>query len=695
MLNDVLFELGTEELPSAAVKNLSEALIKGISEALVKVNVNHGSIKCFATPRRLAFLISNVAELQLSQVISKRGPADSSAFDENGNPTPALIGFAKSCEASIQDLKKTETEKGSWWTYETKKPGTNIRVLLPSLLQDIISQLPISKPMRWGDGIYEFARPVHWVILLYGSEIIPCDILGIQTDRKSFGHRFHHPKCVEIPSPSLYESTLTEAYVIADFATRRKMIVEQVQNLAAQNDAIAIMPDDLIDEVTSIVEWPKAMLVEFSSKFLEVPPEALIAAMQSHQKCFALCNSKKELLPYFITVANIESKNPEQVRQGNEKVMTARLSDADFFFRQDRKKPLADYWPATEKVTFQTGLGTLADKSRRLQLLITSLQPDLEINPELSQRAAFLAKCDLMTGMVGEFPELQGFMGNYYALHDKEISEVAVALNEQYLPRFAADNLPSSPLGKALSLVDRIDTLVGTFALGLKPTGMKDPYKLRRHALAVARILITNPISITLSKLIQNSLKAYGNSLSLEKSNLENLKPFILERVQSFYSGQGISIEIFNAVLARQDDCLYDLDNRIRALIEFIQMPEAKALSAACKRVNNILQAAKLLNSAAGAVDLSLFTHEAERDLFQQIEKLDQEVEILYRKVDYENILKTLASLRKTIDAFFDNVMVMVDDEKIKTNRLLILLRLQTLLQGVADISQLPVLEVL
>ena len=689
MVNDFIFELGCEELPSGAVWPLANEFANQLLAALDKAQLHYGEVKRFATPRRLAIVIQDLQTEQESQSMTRRGPAAVAAYDQEGKPTPALLGFAKSCGVEIDQLIRIQTDKGDWMVCETKNAGSQTKKLLPELVSQCIASLPIAKPMRWGNGEEEFARPVHWAVMIYGNELLDHQILGVKTSRQSKGHRFHHPQEITIESAQSYESQMRDSFVIADFAARRQMIKDQVQQLAAPYNATVIMPEELVDEVTSIVEWPQALIANFEEEFLEVPAEALIASMQSHQKTFALKNQQSKLLPHFITVANIASTNPQQVIQGNEKVMRARLSDAAFFFRQDKKQPLSQHIPATEQVVFQVRLGSLQDKASRVKELMVHLSQSLSIPPRQAERAALLSKCDLLTGMVGEFPELQGLMGYYYALNDGEDNAVAQALNEQYMPRFAADNLPESPLGVALSLADRIDTLVGIFAIGQKPSGVKDPFKLRRHALAVVRLLIATPAALNLATLIDEAVKNYGDTLPEDKTLILELKPFILERLQSYYQGLGISVDLIHAVRARQDEWLYDLDKRLKALKSFITMPEAASLSAACKRVNNLLSQAKITSIE---INEQLIEEGAEQSLYEHLNKVAQSIESLYVAEDYGSVLKQLASLREPVDAFFDQVMVMVDDEQVKRNRLAILARLQKLLQGVADISMLQLI---
>lgn len=685
MLNDVLFELGCEELPSASVWPLAKTLSDSVLAGLEKNGVKHGTLQILATPRRIGFLIKDMPLTQPAQTISKKGPAKTAAFDADNKPTPALNGFMRSCGITKDDLTEVQTDKGIWMMYEVTKPGLDIESWLPPLITEALSTLPISKPMRWGSGNWEFARPVHWALLLYGKQVLPLSVFGIQADNLSYGHRFHHPQSVSITSPDSYAMQMKEAQVLVDFAARRQLIHEKVQALAQNLQAEAIMPEALLDEVTSIVEWPEALPVNFDPVFLQVPEEALIASMQTHQKCFALKDKQGKLLPTFITIANIKSSNPQQVIAGNAKVMHARLSDAAFFFNQDRKQPLSSLIPLTKKVVFQKRLGTLKDKAERLRLLMQYFSTLLSLDVKEAERAATLSKCDLLTGMVGEFPELQGLMGYYYALHDKESNQVAIALNEQYFPRFAADDLPKTILGKALSLADRLDTLVGIFAIGEKPSGVKDPFKLRRHALAVARILLDIQEPLNLSDLLEQAFQCYGLFDNSQKV-IPELRLFILERLQSFYQSQDIAPDLVQAVKAKQQENLADLAKRIGALEVFVKTPAAASLSAACKRVNNILQQAICEN---GQIQESLLQEKAEKDLYQHIQRYKKVIEPLMAKGDYQAVLGELATLKDPVDIFFDEVMVMVDDPILRVNRLLLLFALQDLLQGVADISQL------
>lgn len=689
MQNDVIFELGCEELPSLAVKQLSAALVEQLSERLSKAQLTFASIEAIAAPRRLGCMIRQLDCEQAAQTIQRRGPAIAAAYDAQGQPTPALLGFAKSCGVGLEALSRLETDKGVWMVYEAVQPGQSVDKLLPQMISETLASLPIAKPMRWGNQDYEFVRPVHWVLLLLGNTLIPARFLGMDAGSHSRGHRFHSPEPVAIQSAASYADQLRQAHVIANFEQRRAMIVEQIQALTQPLQAEAIMPADLLDEVTSIVEWPQALMAEFDPAFLEVPAEALIASMQAHQKCFALQDQSGKLLPRFITIANLDSRNPAQVIAGNEKVMRARLSDAAFFFRQDKKQALASHMAGAEKVLFEARLGSLQDKARRMAILVQALCSPLQLEADQANRAAALSKCDLLTGMVGEFPELQGLMGYYYALHDGEDKAVAVALNEQYMPRFAKDALPDSRLGKALSLADRLDTLAGIFAIGQRPTGVKDPFKLRRHALAVVRLLASMPEPVNLTTLLHLAMQGLPPIPQPAKAEpasdvVAEIKAFILERLQSHYIGQGFAAETIAAVRQCQSDWLYDFEQRLLALHQFVNQPAMAALAAACKRVNNILAQAPV---AAATLDPQRLQQSEEVALVEAMEAAEDK--LAEGQLDYVQQLTILADLRPVVDAFFNGVMVMADDPALRANRLQILRRLQALLGSVADISQL------
>lgn len=680
MMNDFLFELGCEELPSKAVKTLSLSLQTFMTAALAARQWEYQSLRVFATPRRLAVLITGLCENAPVQTQIRRGPSRAAAFDEAGNPTKALLGFMRSCNAEIPQLKEVETDKGIWMEYTQSLPQLTVTHAMPALIIEALAALPITKPMRWGSSAIEFVRPVHWIVMLYADQVVEATVFGIKAGQTTYGHRFHHPQACLIASAAAYESLLKAASVMPDFEQRRENILQQLHALANAQGMQAVIADALLDEVTSIVEWPVALMVAFDPVFLQVPVEALIASMQVHQKCFALKNPDGSLCPFFITVSNIQSTNPQQIVAGNEKVMRARLSDAAFFFNQDKKQPLAARIGLTETVVFQEKLGSLADKVTRMEpllLALSALLPALPLPQAL--RALALSQCDLMTGMVGEFPELQGIMGYYYALHDGEHPQVACALKEQYWPRFSGDLLPTSLPGLALSLIQRLDTLLAIFSIGQIPSGVKDPFKLRRHALATVRLLMALPATVPLSTLLAAS--------PLSTSPLvEAVHAFILERLPAYYQIQGISAEVVAAVLATQKNVFSDMDKRVQALAVFSQQPQAGALSAACKRVGNVLQHAE---SASGITQLRVacLTEPAEKALWHALEEVVTLSATHYAQGDYAAVLTLLAGLKEPVDDFFDKVMVMVDDPVLRANRLALLRRLQALLQGVADIG--------
>ncbi|MDP3560321.1 MAG: glycine--tRNA ligase subunit beta [Legionellaceae bacterium] len=683
MPHDFLLEIGCEELPTAAVLALSEALGEGIRRACTEAKVAFQGLQVFGAPRRLGFLIEQLAEEIPAEQIQKRGPALQAAYDASGEPTGALRGFLKSCGASLSDIRTQETEKGAWVVCDQVIPAKSSAELLPLLVEQVIKSLPIAKPMRWGIGEFLFVRPVHWLVMLLDDRILPATILGVSADRYTRGHRFHAPDALLIPHASAYEALLEAHYVIPSFAKRKKKIAQQIQALAATKKAQALMSEALLTEVTSVVEWPVALLAPFSAHFLEVPAEALIAAMESHQKSFAVQNSA--LLPYFITIANLESPHPEQIIAGNTRVMEARLSDADFFYRQDKKQALHDYLESTQQVVFQARLGSLYDKTQRMRLLMKDWAPLLDIDMQVAYRAVELSKCDLMTGIVGEFPELQGIMGRHYALASQESTLLASALEEQYYPRFSGDILPESQLGKALSLCDRLDTLIGIFGVGLKPTGEKDPYKLRRHAIALLRLLIEMPKAFSLSESLAHAQACFPKGL-LQDGVAEEVQSFVWERLFVYYAAQGVSQELVDAVRLSGKDNLYDLDQRLQALRLFHVRPESEALFAGSKRIYNVLLQAK---REIGLVDSTKFQHPAEQALWDMCEKLRAQCQTKIQQGAYLEILQELLPLHAPIDAFFDSVMIFVEDPLVAQNRLALLQSVQALLSTVAVLGRL------
>lgn len=720
-MSDFLFELGVEELPYKAVGTLSQALTKGILLGLEKAAIAYNEVEIFATPRRLGLLLKDLPETSAPKKILRRGPALTAAYDSKGQPTQALLGFVRSCQIEIEDLVTTKTDKGEWLVYESMTQAIKTAELLPEIVKTAIAHLSLTKSMRWGEGDYEFVRPVHWVLMLWGSEVLPCELFGIKSGAMSYGHRFHAPHPIHIHHPLEYVDVLQDAYVIPSFAKRRSLILKGIEREAAKIGATALIPSDLVDEVCSIVEWPQVLTANFDLKFLQVPREVLIASMQVHQKCFALEDKNGRLLPHFIAVSNIVSQDPKQVIAGNEKVMHARLSDADFFFQQDKKQSLEHWVALTGKVVFQARLGTLLDKTKRMQANLQALISPLGLDREEALRAASFAKADLMSGMVGEFPELQGIMGSYYAREAKESLDLSLALREQYLPRFSGDKLPKTRLGLALSLVDRLDTLVGLMAIGQKPKGDSDPFKLRRYALGIARLLLSQPIALSLTSLLETALQTYGLTESAQLDNLiqslnlrdvlakSSLDPelhlvklqsltdgskliqeahdFIFERLQTYYQGKGLSYECLMAVKAVEQDRLYDFSLRLTALADFIEQDAALSLALASKRVGHLLAQVSSQTLSISQLAPEFLAEHAEKDLYYHLIITEEKVKPLYLHADYPAIFALLAHLKKPIDTFFEHVLVMDADINLQTNRLALLLRLQKLLQGVADIS--------
>ena len=681
---DFLVELGTEELPPKALSKLSSAFAKHITESLDKADLNYSNVETFATPRRLAVKITALATQQKDKASERKGPAVQAAFKEDGCPTPAAEGFAKSCGVSVSELETQETDKGAWLVFKNNIPGKKSETLLPSMVEESLKKLPIPKRMRWGNRQAQFVRPAHWLVMLLGNDIIDCEILELKSGRTTRGHRFHKPELIDIPNPADYESLLEiEGQVIADFKKRKTAIKAQVEQAALKANGTAIIDPDLLDEVTGLVEWPIAVLGDFDEKFLEIPSEALISAMKSHQKYFHVVKDNK-LLAHFITVSNIDSTNIDTVKKGNERVINPRLSDADFFWNTDRKTPLVAELNRLETVVFQKQLGTVLDKTKRLISLSDTLAEKLNEDATLARRAAELCKCDLMTEMVGEFPDLQGIMGRYYAIHDKEANEVAEAILEHYMPRFAGDEVPPSPSGQIVSIADKLDTLVGIFSIGQIPTGDKDPFALRRATLGVLRIMIEKSLPLDLHDLIASAGKNYGN---VDKDVLNSVFTFMMDRLKGYYSDQDIRPQVFDAVLGAKTTSPLDFDARMKAVAEFEKSDSAESLAAANKRINNILKKNK--DPLADKVDESLFETDQEKALNTLLNKLQCDVLSLTQKRQYSDALNLLAQLKDPVDDFFDNVMVMADDNKVRTNRLTLLSTMYQQFTKVADISKL------
>ncbi len=678
---DLLIEIGTEELPPKALKKLASAFHDETRDGLSKADLKFSNIKTYAAPRRLALLISRLDESQQDRTVERHGPAVQAAFDADGKPTKAAEGFARSVGISVDEL---ETKDGKLFFARSEK-GQPTAQLIPAILQTALDNLPIPKRMRWGDLDAQFVRPVQWVVLLFGDEVIDAEILAVRSGRESRGHRFHHPDSIYIPQPAEYEVLLeSEGKVIADFARRRDTVRARVEEVAAKSGGQAVIDEALLDEVTSMVEWPVPVLGKFEERFLGVPQEALISTMKANQKYFHVVDKQGKLLPYFITISNVDSKDISKVREGNERVIRPRFSDAEFFWNQDRKHKLEDHIESLKSVVFQKELGTLHEKSLRVSQLAGDIATQLGSDKQQAQRAALLSRCDLMSNMVLEFPELQGIMGRYYAAHDKEPGDVAQALDEFYMPRFAGDELPKSKTGQALALAERIDTLVGIFGIGQPPTGSKDPFALRRAALGVLRIMIEGGLDLDLQAQIDQAVALLKDKLKVKDVGTQ-VFAFLMERLRAWYQDQGVAYDTFESVLEVKPVNPIDFNDRIQAVGAFRKMAEAESLAAANKRISNILKKAEV--RIAASYSDKLLQDKEEKELAKQLAAVSKQVEPLLAKRDYENAMKAMAGLRDVVDAFFDKVMVMAEDTKLRDNRLALLNQLRNLFLGVADIS--------
>lgn len=685
---DFLVEIHTEELPPKSLHRLAAHFSQEIQAGLTKAGLTFTTVQFYATPRRLAVLVTKLSPKQPDAEVERKGPALAAAYDAQGKPTQACVGFARSCGVLPEELLKIKNAQGEWVGYSQTVLGKAVQELLPVIVTQALAALPIPKRMRWGNNSVEFIRPIHSVILLYGKEMIAAEILGISADRKTRGHRFHSKGWVSIASPASYLKSLAKKWVLADFTERKEKIRQQVTRVVNESlgpEAKAVIQEELLDEVTGLVEWPVALCGSFDASFLSVPPEALISAMQDHQRYFPIVDQHKQLLPYFITISNIESKNPKQVILGNERVLRARLSDAAFFFEMDKKQRLADRSDNLKNIVFQNKLGTLFDKAERIAQLAAKIANNIDVDVTAARRAGFLAKVDLTTQLVSEFPELQGIAGYYYALADGEPTDIAQALNEQYLPRFSGDLLPKTPLGCAIAIADRLDTLIGIFGIQQAPTGDKDPFGLRRAALGVLRIMIEKQLKLDLQELLQAAKQGY--TITLENSDVvKQVLQFMLERLKPWYQEQGISADVFAAVAALGLTCPYDLHCRIQAVQVFKKLPQAQALSIANKRVSHILDK-YVENIAAKTVDATLFEHEAEHALAKKLKELHDTTGLLAKSKNYTGVLTQLATLREPVDTFFDKVMVMAEDKARRENRLLLLKNLRELFLYVADVA--------
>lgn len=685
--HDFLVEIGTEELPPKALNHLSEAFLDSICVGLEQQNLHYRVANPFATPRRLAVLVKGVDARQADQAIERRGPTLQAAYDNNGKPSKAAQGFARSCGVEVEQLDTVQTNKGEWLVFRSTQVGKATRELVTEIVNNALAALPIPKRMRWGDSDFEFVRPVHWAVMMLDDQVVDADILGVKTENCTRGHRYHHPEKLKIPHAADYASVLDEhGKVLPVLSTRRSKIRLLAEEAASFCDGIAVIDEDLLTEVASLVEWPLAVTGSFDKAFLEVPPEALISAMKGHQKYFHLVDSEGKLLPNFITISNIESRNPDAVRAGNERVIRPRLADAQFFWRQDSAHSLESRLERLKTVVFENKLGTQFDKSQRIADLSGDIAESLQADKLQGTRAGLLCKCDLLTEMVGEFPELQGIMGEYYAHNDEETQAVAVAMREHYMPRYWGDQLPETAIGQAVALADRLDTLVGIFGIGKQPTGDKDPYGLRRSALGVVRILIEQGLALNLTDLLEKAVSGYATGV-LADDTAQQVYAYVLERLRGYYQEQNISPDSVDAVLSCHPASLLDAHKRIDGVETFREWPAAAALAAANKRIHNILKKAD--QAIPATADPTYFQEAAERALFEAINNSRASVEQQVQASHYSAALETLAGLRESVDEFFDKVMVMAEDAQVRNNRLALLSSLRDLFLQIADVSKL------
>lgn len=683
---DFLVEIGTGELPPKALKQLSNAFCNGIESGLSKAGLGFGGVQSFASPRRLAVRVSGLQIKQEDKSVEKLGPAVAAAYDKDGNPSPAANGFARSCSVELSSLEQVEKDGVLKLVFRSEVKGQDTTELLEEIVAKSLAGLPIPKKMRWGSSREEFVRPVHWVVLLFGDDIVPASILGIKSGRESRGHRSMCNEPIVLNNPGEYESKLREGKVVADYEERKATIKRLVSAEGESLKANVVIEEDLLEEVTSLVEWPVALTGKFDEHFLAVPREALVSSMKSHQKCFYLLDKEGQLMPNFITVSNIESLDPAQVIAGNERVIRPRLADAKFFFDTDKKQTLDSRMEKLSSIVFQQELGTVLEKSERVAKLAGFIAEKLSANVQWCERAAMLSKCDLVTDMVSEFAELQGIIGYYYAQNDGEPEEVALALNEQYMPRFSGDVLPSSTTGAVLAIADKLDTIVGLFAIGQPPTGSKDPFALRRAALGILRIIVEKELDLDLVETITSASQNFGQ-LKIQGELVAQVFDFLLDRFKAWYQAEGISSEVFLSVFALKPSKPLEFDLRIKAVSSFSKLAESQSLAAANKRVSNILQKEKTADDIA--IDPALFSEQAEKDLAAEVARQKALVLPLFQAKDYTKGLESLASTKDVIDNFFDAVLVMDDDLKVRANRIALLAQLRSLFLGAADISYL------
>ncbi len=684
---DFLVELGTEELPPKALKALIAALQENIEASLKVEELSFVSIKSFAAPRRMAVLVEKLASETPAKQLVVWGPPAAIAFDKEGNPTKAAIAFAEKNGIAASELKAESDGKVEKLVARISSQGKKTTDLLEAIVKDALAKLPIAKRMKWGSKREEFVRPAHWLVMLYGSDVVNAKVLGLHAGRSTRGHRFHYNQAIELAQASDYSNVLrSTGFVLADREERRALVQQQVEAEAKKIGGVAVIDSDLLDEVTALVEWPNALTGKFEQRFLRVPAEALIASMKEHQKYFHVVDTKGKLMPNFITVANIASKDPAQIIDGNERVIRPRLSDAAFFFETDKKTTLESLRERLKTIVFQAQLGTVFEKTERVAQLAKLIAAQLNVDEKLVQRAGLLCKSDLVTNMVGEFDNMQGIAGYYYALNDGENADVAAAMNEQYMPRFAGDQLPATMTGAVIALADRLDTISGIFGIGQQPTGSKDPFALRRASIAVLRILVEKKLSLDLRELLTFA-KSQHNNLTVGDELVEQILGYMLDRFRAWYEDANIPVEVFQSVNAKQLSQPLDIDQRVHAVHEFSKLPQAQALAAANKRVANILS--KQTGTLSTQINTALLQEEAEKNLAQAVNAKATLVAPLFAAREYTKALASLADLQQPVDVFFDNVMVMCEDQALQQNRLALLQQLRGLFLEVADISYL------
>lgn len=687
---DFLVEIGTEELPPKALRSLAEAFCNGIQAGFAGAGINTGDSEYFCSPRRLAVRVHAVPGKQDDVVQERLGPAVQAAFDKDGQPSKAAIGFAASVGTSVDKLERKQTDKGERLACTLNIPGKPVAELLPGIVAEALKKLPIPKRMRWGAGSAEFVRPVHWIAMLLGSEVVRCELFGLQSGRETFGHRFHAPGAIKLPSAEQYPEILEQQghVKVNNPAGRlseeiRRMAVDAAAKLGGKPESL---DSGLADEIAALNEWPVPVVGNIPDRYMALPQEVLITTVETHQRYFPVRGADGRLLPKFITFANIESKQPSVVQQGNERVITPRLQDAAFFWELDRKVSLAERVPELDRVVFQKQLGSYGDKSRRVAALAARIAAQTGADPALAQRAATLAKCDLLSSLVGEFPELQGTMGKYFAVHDQEPAEVAAAIEEQYLPRFAGDRLPQSKTGQALAIADKLDTVCGIFAIGQAPSGDRDPFALRRQALGVLRIIIECGLELDLSALVEAAVGQFKQQS--EQGEVLAVVNFLMERLRAYYLEQGMRKDVFEAVMAREVMNPSEFNRRMAGMNAFMQLPDSVNLAAANKRISNILRQA---DTTTRKLDPALFETSAEISLHAAITRLETVIQPFLKSGDYAAVLTELAALRVPVDKFFDEVMVMDENPAVRNNRLALLQSLSELFLHTADLSRIQV----